>query len=118
MSEAQKIMSEVIRSHDYGGTEQDPIGGRRVEFCGCGWRSTFAEREHADHVSAEVDKALGGLTRSWAAVWPDDSYATPWSEKWNFHPNKSARELAEADVAEREDTTLKSHFVSGWTVTE
>lgn len=63
MSEARKFMAGVIRSHDYGGSEQDPIGGRRVEHCGCGWRSTFVEREHSDHVAAEIDKALGGLAR-------------------------------------------------------
>lgn len=74
--------------------------------------------DHACAVAAaEVDKALGGLTRSWAAVWPDDSYMTPWHEQWNFHPNKSARELAEADVAEYEGTGVKSRWVSGWTVT-
>lgn len=68
--------------------------------------------------AAEVDKALGGLDRAWAAVWPDDSYLTPWHEKWNFHPNKSAQELAEVDVVDHEGTTLKSRWSSGWTVTE
>ncbi|WP_228845649.1 hypothetical protein [Mycobacteroides abscessus] len=75
-----------------------------------------------DHVcavtAAEVDKTLGGLNRTWAAVFPDGSYMTPYHEVWNFHPNKSARELAEGDVAEYEDTTLKAQWVSGWMVTE
>lgn len=87
MSEAQKLMAGVIRSHDYGGSEQDPIGGRRVEHCGCGWRSTFVEREHSDHVAAEIDKALGGLTRQIAG--PDGcayGYAR-WVSGWTEAPH-------------------------------
>ncbi|MEN6545199.1 MAG: hypothetical protein ABFE07_04080, partial [Armatimonadia bacterium] len=53
---------------------------------------------------AVVD-ALGGLTRAWAAVLPDDSYFTPYHEGHEFHPGE-AREQAVADVAEYEDSRL------------
>lgn len=107
-SDAQKLIVGVLRDHRWKGRSLAPTR------CTCG----VTIRDLEAHRAAEVDKALGGLDRAWAAVWPDDSYLTPWHEKWNFHPNKSARELAEVDVAEYEDTTLKSQWVSGWTVTE
>ncbi|MDO3206636.1 hypothetical protein [Mycobacteroides abscessus] len=108
-SDAQKLISEVVRKHRLlPGTVTGP------QYCSCVWGGL----DYPAHVAAEVDKALGGLNRTWAAVFPDGSYMTPYHEVWNFHPNKSARELAEGDVAEYEDTTLKAQWVSGWTVTE
>lgn len=118
-SDAQKLIAEVMVTHalvydDWAVVDAD------FYTCACGWRlsSSASVHDHAAHVAAEVDKALGGLNRTWAAVFPDGSYMTPYHEVWNFHPNKSARELAEGDVAEYEDTTLKAQWVSGWTVTE
>ncbi|AMU20850.1 hypothetical protein [Mycobacteroides abscessus] len=118
-SDAQKLIAEVMVTH---ALVYDDWAVLDADFytCACGWHlSTSASvHDHAAHVAVEVDKALGGLDRAWAAVWPDDSYLTPWHEKWNFHPNKSARELAEVDVADHEGTTLGSRWSSGWTVTE
>lgn len=107
-SDAQKLIAKVVRMH-----ERNPWGQHD------GWWECFCGAVYSpEHAAAEVDKALGGLNRTWAAVFPDGSYMTPYHEVWNFHPNKSARELAEGDVAEYEDTTLKAQWVSGWTVTE
>ncbi|MDM2174698.1 hypothetical protein PP563_09890 [Mycobacteroides abscessus] len=112
-SGAQKLIAQTMGAH-----RSYYNHGDDYDRCtGCKWRG-HAPAEHEAHVATEVDKALGGLDRAWAAVWPDDSYLTPWHEKWNFHPNKSARELAEVDVADHEGTTLGSRWSSGWTVTE
>lgn len=109
-SDAQKLIAEVIATH------RSLFDGEACDACD--WEFTNEYYGHDEHVAVEVDKALGGLDRAWAAVWPDDSYLTPWHEKWNFHPNKSARELAAVDVADHEGTTLGSRWSSGWTVTE
>ncbi|SKY04488.1 Uncharacterised protein [Mycobacteroides abscessus subsp. massiliense] len=115
-SDAQKLIAEVVSPLLY---RHRVIGknctcGKNVKLPSDSWYA----RHMGEVLAAEVDKALGGLDRAWAAVWPDDSYLTPWHEKWNFHPNKSARELAEVDVADHEGTTLGSRWSSGWTVTE
>ncbi|SKI82466.1 hypothetical protein [Mycobacteroides abscessus] len=109
-SDAQKLIAEVIATH------RALFDGEACDACD--WKFTNEYYGHDQHVAVEVDKALGGLNRTWAAVFPDGSYMTPYHEVWNFHTNKSARELAEGDVAEYEDTTLKAQWVSGWTVTE
>ncbi|CPT12362.1 Uncharacterised protein [Mycobacteroides abscessus subsp. abscessus] len=112
-SDAHKLIAEVILRH------QPNEWGQHDGWweCCCQHGGPLVPWT-PEHVAAEVDKALGGLNRTWAAVFPDGSYMTPYHEVWNFHPNKSARELAEGDVAEYEDTTLKAQWVSGWTVTE
>jgi len=55
----------VLRKHEHSRTEQSRISSRMVEFCMCGWRSTFEHRTHAEHVAAAVIEAhtaaLGGL---------------------------------------------------------
>ena len=111
--DAVSIVVDTLRTHQFSRTEHQRNPSRTVDFCNCGWRSTFEHRTHATHVAAAVVDALGGLGRAWAAVLPDDSYFTPYHEGHEFHPGE-AREQAVADVAEYEDSRLSSRWVSGW----
>lgn len=61
MSDAQKRMTGVLRVHQYNGAAEGTLGARS-EFCTCGW-SGPGEQVHEAHQAAEIDKALGGLTR-------------------------------------------------------
>jgi hypothetical protein len=57
MSDAQKLIAEVIGAHRsfyVHGIDHDSCTGCRWKGCG--------DAEHAEHVAAEIDKALGGLT--------------------------------------------------------
>ncbi|WP_131823228.1 hypothetical protein [Mycobacteroides chelonae] len=66
MSDAQKIVAEVLRGHEYDGAESSPEGVR-LEFCACDPESPVPEPSHIAHVAAEVDKALGGPKREYCA---------------------------------------------------
>lgn len=99
MSDAQKLIAKVLR-----------LSQRcRPSACDCGTCTAI----WADRAAVEIDKALGGLGRAWAAVLPDDSYFGPYHEAHEISRNE-ARMQAEADVAEYEDSALKSRWVSGW----
>ncbi|ART69091.1 hypothetical protein BTO20_11295 [Mycobacterium dioxanotrophicus] len=105
MNDAENLITDVLVRHE-------PLNGG--DSCDCGWWWDQAEgRNHPEHVAAEIVKALGGLTRAWAAVLPDDSYFGPYHEAYEIRRNE-ARQQAEADVAEYEDSALKSRWVSGW----
>lgn len=78
------------------------------------------------------DPAISAARKVFTEYWPDQGdFEFNYSNEGRFgievaremaksvqELHKSARELAEGDVAEYEDTTLKAQWVSGWTVTE
>ncbi|AIT14566.1 hypothetical protein SEA_PHILONIUS_58 [Mycobacterium phage Philonius] len=79
MSDAQNLIADVLRAH-----QQADEYGYPVEECRCG--ATFW-CDYAEHVAAEIDKALGTLTRETRVI-------------------ESVFELGVAEPATR--------FVSGW----
>lgn len=125
-SDAQKLIAEVMVTHalvydDWAVVDAD------FYTCACGWHlSTSASvHDHAAHVAAEVDKALGGLTREeqWTPI-------TENGDRWK----PRTRENAERDLLAETRENLDAHgltdfaavvaiegesrWVSGWTVTE
>lgn len=71
MSEAQKLMAEVMQRHARFERWEDDQGGtsRWAGYeCGddCDWHGKTVS-EYFEHVAAEMDKALGGLTREYCA---------------------------------------------------
>lgn len=74
MSEVQKLMTEVLEQH-YLRAETNRIG-----YCGqeCDWSGQFGD--HPKHLAAEIDKALGGLTREWGSQMVGDDEVTVGSE--------------------------------------
>lgn len=69
MSDAQKIMADVLRVHQYNGAAEGTLGARS-EFCTCGW-SGPGEQVHEAHQAAEIDRAVGGLHRSTQPEYPE-----------------------------------------------
>lgn len=72
-SDVQKLIAETLRVHEV------CFGG-----CDCGWRyPNDGTADHRGHVAAEVDKALGGLTRQsgcdMSTKWLD---GTRWVSGW------------------------------------
>ncbi len=58
MSDAQKLIAETMRAH-----RSFYVHGNDHDSCtGCKWKGC-GDGEHDAHVAAEIDKALGGLTR-------------------------------------------------------
>lgn len=77
-----------------------------------------------DHVcavtAAEVDKALGGLTREWATEF-DSWYRGPRGERRDYVEHfdyKGDEHSARDHVRTSLRVRLVTRFVSGWTVTE
>ncbi|QSM03898.1 hypothetical protein PROPHIGD91-2_43 [Mycobacterium phage prophiGD91-2] len=64
-SDAQKLIAEVVAKHSgpYR-TREHPFDAKRLYHCnyGCDWYGPNTTA-FAEHVAAEVDKALGGLKR-------------------------------------------------------
>lgn len=60
-SEAQNVIAEVLRGHEYNGASCGAEYSRH-EFCTCGW-SGPGESAHEQHQAEEIDRALGGLRR-------------------------------------------------------
>lgn len=93
-SAAQKLIAEVMVTH---ALVYDDWAVLDADFytCACGWHlSTSASvHDHAAHVAAEVDKALGGLTRE----------------------HVSGMRVGDDPLLE---PIYESRFVSGWTVTK
>lgn len=108
MSDAQRVIANAAALHSRRIDPNHPNYGN----CRCGLAIEVGF-DHADHLAAEIDKALGGLTRAWAAVLPDGSFFGPYHERAQLDATE-ARRNAEADVAEYEDAELKSRWVSGW----
>lgn len=94
MSDAQKLIADVHHYHQWRG---------EVLGCGCGWnwpeeRTYFCGEEdriskaHSAHVAAEIDKALGGLTREVGAwgKWPDSiRHPSRWVSAWKLGEEQS-----------------------------
>ncbi|AEK09700.1 hypothetical protein PBI_MOZY_86 [Mycobacterium phage Mozy] len=60
-SEAQNVIAEVLRGHEYNGASCGAEYSRH-EFCTCGW-SGPGESAHEQHQAEEIDRALGRLSR-------------------------------------------------------
>lgn len=56
MSDAQKIIANVLLKHRFNWS----AGGTRCIGGTCDWKHGY-QQQHAAHVAAEIDKALGGL---------------------------------------------------------
>lgn len=114
MSEAQKLIAEVVERHEL---RYDDWAVADSDFyaCRCGEETPQGTGVNAiwwhAHLAAEIDKALGGLAKAWAAVLSDGSFFGPHHEPLS----PDARNRAEADVAEHEGATLSHRWVSGWT---
>ncbi len=74
MSEAQKLMAEVVLRHSWNYVTGSQVDG----CCECGHDTaqdnpyySYDRGCHAQHVAAEIDKALGGLTREPGSVYPE-----------------------------------------------
>lgn len=96
MSEAQKLIADVDRSHFPKSTESWLDGKTIVTRHKCACGDLYADR--STHLAAEIDAALGGLTREtvWTAV--DEA-----GHRYVTHPN-------ECNPDKRED-----RWMSGWT---
>lgn len=115
MSGAQKLMRDVMRAHTASSRRVNHPWRKgfliNVAACageGCGWVSADEDTDHAEHVAAEVDKALGGLTLESGL-----SYTPP-----NDPDNPriiTDRIDARAVRAFRGMSTEVSRWVSGWT---
>lgn len=72
-SDAQKLIAEVVAKHSgpYR-TREHPFDAKRLYHCnyGCDWYGPNTTA-FAEHVAAEVDKALGGLTREPGTAYPE-----------------------------------------------
>lgn len=84
-----QLISEVLVRHE-------PLNGG--ESCDCDWWWDRAEgRNHPEHVAAEIDKALGGLTLEWLAVAFD-------ARGHGYQVHRTAKNVDQ----------LSSRWVSGW----
>jgi hypothetical protein len=111
MSEAEKLITEVLQGHarferwsvkDSGGASYW-LGYECGD--GCDWQGRTVA-EFFEHVSAEIVKALGGLTRQWAAGEAQGLGV--------FRSSDDSREDAEVNVELYDDTVLVARWVSGW----
>ncbi|WP_234930457.1 hypothetical protein [Mycobacteroides abscessus] len=93
-ADAQKLIAEVIGGHRY------DISDVHVHRCVCG-AVIGRDPDALDmHRAAEVDKALGGLTRERRKILASGVILSADAEGWEGY------------------ATRQSRFVSGWTVTE
>ncbi|SPX87664.1 Uncharacterised protein [Mycobacteroides abscessus] len=99
-SDAQKLIAEVINAHP----ERRAMGCNGED---CGWLAgshTPGPQTYPEHVAAEVDKALGGLTRE---------TRTNSMSSGGYAVNSKTGERTQ-----HSDYRYDSRWVSGWTVTE
>lgn len=71
-NDAVSIVADTLRTHQFSRTEHQRNPSRTVDFCNCGWRSTFEHRTHAAHVAAAVVDALTQLPERRDGRWPVD----------------------------------------------
>ncbi|SLG48055.1 Uncharacterised protein [Mycobacteroides abscessus subsp. abscessus] len=119
-SDAQKLILEALSdaiAKSFVGVGEFVIDRQRV--------ARIDGRVDLRAVAAEVDKALGGLTRVWSVA--GDCRLSPGKDcdhfgehgPWTCEAEAETREEAEAfPIARQPDAHIKSRFVSGWTVTE
>lgn len=98
-SDAQKLIAEVLKPLIYADMRYPD--------------ELFAQRR-AEAYAAEVDKALGGLTKVWSeVVVMDDGYTYPQWNEWHDEQHH-----AQKAVYDNPGTVLGEAFMSGWMVTE
>lgn len=115
MSDAQKLIADVHRVHVY--DVRSPAG---LHQCECGYVLDDDYPDMVPHISAEIDKALGGLTKEWATEF-DSWYRNPRGEKRDYVEHfdyKGDEHSARDHVRTSKGVRLVTCFVSGWTVTE
>ncbi|SHX55696.1 Uncharacterised protein [Mycobacteroides abscessus subsp. abscessus] len=109
MSEAQKVVIQVLEEIFATWIDRDGVKHVLVD----GGYDGITGRPIAD-VAAEVDEALGGLTKVWSeVVVMDDGYTYPQWNEWYDEQHH-----AQKAVYDNPGTVLGEAFVSGWTVTE
>jgi hypothetical protein len=122
MSDAQKLMAEVTELHQFIRCNHSSIGPE--DHCSCGHRP-YGWIQYASHLAAEVDKALGGLTREerWTPIeedglrWKPRSRAQAMDALLRYGAGKAgAKAVEEESPLARIEGEFR--FVSGWTVTE
>lgn len=89
MTDPQKLIRDVLRTH-VASTRRIPHPKRQgilwnVAACdseSCDWVATDLDTDHDEHLAAEIDKALGGLTRDWRpGTYPLQArWVSGWSE--------------------------------------
>ncbi|WP_195167709.1 hypothetical protein [Mycobacteroides abscessus] len=105
-SDAQKLMAEVLKPLIYADMRYPD--------------ELFAQRR-AEAYAAEVDKALGGLTREWATGY---GYPCPSAGDFvaveTFRTREEAKAQSDRVMAYDRGLTRReeARFVSGWTVTK
>lgn len=98
-SDAQKLIADVLKPLIYADMRYPD--------------ELFAQRR-AEAYAAEVDKALGGLTKVWSeVVVMDDGYTYPQWNEWYDEQHH-----AQKAVYDNPGTVLGEALMSGWTVTE
>ena len=100
MSDTQKLTQDVLRKHRIAYLDQFICS-----FC----RTTFDSLHDADaHQAAEIDKALGGLTRQWTIRYRDGDVTMRPSPG---APTQRAIEIVKQQLDDRE---IVVGWVSGW----
>ncbi|SHW93292.1 Uncharacterised protein [Mycobacteroides abscessus subsp. abscessus] len=112
MSEVQKLMTEVLEQH-YLRAETNRIG-----YCGqeCDWSGQFGD--HPKHLAAEIDKALGGLTREYCARHHSGGGALGFTTESDASRHIADNPPVPGGVERPPDpgySGVESRWVSGWT---
>lgn len=113
MSDGRKLIVDVVAMHRMGTAMTFYRDGScKVPTCRCG--ESMHPNAYPEHLAAEIDKALGGLTKVWSeVVVMDDGYTYPQWNQWY-----DEQQHAQKAVYDNPGTVLGEAFVSGWTVTK
>lgn len=103
-SDAQKLIADVHRVHVY--DVRSPAG---LHQCECGYVLDDDYPDMVPHISAEIDKALGGLTRKRRIDYQ-------WRETGEVHHDRFFE--GKPVPKTRLHYVQQSRWASGWTVTE
>ena len=108
MADARHHITQVMREHRRGTALYGDDRGGYYYRCSCGWRIHVTDDTptHTEHLAAEIDTALGGLTPEWAAVDNEGHY---------FGSSPNSREAAQEDADNYDGMTVHYRWVSGWT---